>query len=179
MKLALPFVLGALAVTAPLWATTINDGPEARFDMLASRASAAAHVRVLTQSSRMEGTRIVTDSVCEVLSSAFGATEGSTVTLTTLGGYWGNIGQRVDGLERPMPGDELAVLLGSDGYMGGGRQLVGFSLGLYRVVKADSQRDIDAPILGYAVNASVTRSASSAPLTLGEFLARAKQAHAE
>jgi len=173
-----PSLALALLLPASAWATTLANNATTTFDALATRAQAAAHLRVVSQTSRFEGTRIVTDSTCEVVSAAFGAAEGSIVTITSLGGFVGNIGQKVDGLERPMPGEELAVLLGADGYMGGGHRVVGFSLGLYRVIPVDSLTLTDAPLLGQAQDTSrVAREGSVAPLTLGEFLQRAKLAH--
>src|SRR5687767_4747393 len=108
--------LGALSI-----ATTLRLDDGAQLEALAARADMAAHVRVVSTEARFEGGRIVSDYRCEVIEAGFGINAGDIITLTTLGGIRDNIGQRVHGLVRPGPGDELAVWLGKDGYLSGGR----------------------------------------------------------
>jgi hypothetical protein len=157
-------------------ATVLNLDPAVSdFDILAHAADVAAHVRVIDIVSRYEGQRIVSDATCEVLSSGFGASVGDRVTVTTLGGIKDNIGQRVYGLERPTPGEELALLLGREGYMSGGRPIVGFSLGIYRVLRAESEPLERAVVLGTDATYSGPLR-ERAPLTILEFLSRARSA---
>jgi len=134
-------------------------------------------VRVVAVEARFEGGRIVSDATCEVLDAAFGLKPGALITLTTLGGFKGAIGQKVFGLERPAPGEELALLLGKEGYMGGGRQIVGFSLGMYRVLRTESETPEHAVIVG---NDTIYRGPlrETAPLTLSEFFQRVRAARA-
>ncbi len=153
------------------------DPSRARLEALARRAEAAVVVRVLSTEARIERGRIVSDVRCEVIDAAYGATPGSQITLTTLGGFRDNIGQRAFGLERPAPDEELILLLGPDGYMGGGRSIVGFSLGMYRVLRAESEPLGQAAIVG---SDTVYRGPlrELAPLTVAEFFTRVRAARA-
>lgn len=179
MRLALAASLGVLALTLlspPSHAVTLDlDPTRASFDVLARRADVAAHVRVLYQQYRLVDGRIVTDSTCQVLNAAYGTGIGDTLTITSLGGYYGTIGQKVFGLERLAPGDELAVLLDRPGYMNGnGRAIIGMTLGVFRVLDAPSLPDAERPIVGYA--SYVFPGRDETPATVGGFLAAAKTA---
>ncbi|MCC6808653.1 MAG: hypothetical protein IT381_14610 [Deltaproteobacteria bacterium] len=179
MRLALVAVVVFLSSTASAVALDTKS-PLATFEAISQRAKVAAHVRVLYQTHRLvaegkEAGRIVTDSHCEVLEAAFGASQGDTLVITTLGGYYGNIGQKVFGLERLVPNEELAVFLDAPGYMDGGLRVTGMNLGLYRVVDAPSLETRERPIIGHGSSVFPARD-DPTPLTLGDFLARAKLA---
>ncbi len=109
------------------FATTTNGE---NFTALAARADAAVRVEVLAQSARCVGGRIVTDSKVRVTGAEFGAAVGDELTVTTLGGTIGSLGQTAFATKAFGAGDHLALLLSPTGFMGGGRSVVGAAAGM-------------------------------------------------
>lgn len=175
--------LVALFIAAPATATTlISDPGRTRFETLAARADAAVHLEVVKQTYRLVGGRIVTDSQCRVLGAGFGASEGDTLTVTTLGGHWGAYAQKVDGIESFVPGDRLAVLLSPPGYMAGGRTIVGFSYGIFRTLSDGASARlfaVDRPLPARVSRDDVSVDpGDDAPASVDEFFSRAVAAKA-
>lgn len=162
-------------VTAPSrsHATTFDLRPDGLdLESLARRSSVAAFVQVLDQSSRWEGTRIVTDSRVFVLDSGFGVDAGTTLTISSLGGFVGDIGQRVFGLEPLAPGDELAVLLTNKRGDPERYVITGAVMGMFRVFRGDFEPEPLAPLLG--PTSAVRGTRLPAPVSLGDFMARVR-----
>lgn len=173
---ALPALLVTwLCAPLPSQAVTFNADPDLlRFEALRQRSDAAAVVRIEKVSYRWMGTRLVTDYSCQVLERGFGVDVGDKITLTQPGGQWQSIGQKVLGLESFAANDQLAVLLTTQGYLGGGRGITGLMLGAFRVADPTDAADHSTLVPLLPID-SPLRDALAAPVTVGEFVQRVQR----